>query len=441
MTGKDLVELSLMESGDPTVQEILGLLKDKSVRICQFESLRQAELAQAALENKQITSTAIMAYTNDRGEEVGFVIIPTMDAEYAEEILKNESYKKMQYLSPEQMHEYAHGLVNEVALSQKEALLISNICKENNIPVTPLVIGDDECKLLFADKDRESFERIRVECVTALMSEQGELLNKQLDWELQYEEQLKTAIADKTTPEHLTTIIDRDGNSIEINNRSLVVNNRGEENTILRSHPNFEQRNDLPVSEKSHPVLVTENETKYLATMDEQQRKDFILEKEHNGNACVEKRPMATSMDLQRIAEMATITKAVTHSLGADGIAIQISTEPVMTAGVLEQVYGLSGLQSQELQGYTHQITERHNASEYTKESIEQSKIQEICDRIENTKSHKSQVPEFSVAEREVFDRERNIDRNRTNDREIERNEIGRGSEKKERDYGYEMER
>lgn len=281
--------LNLMKD-DPVNKALADALKHDDAVMFEVDNFRQASELRNKLSENGIEFTAAAAY-----KDKVYVIVPKGDMERAGQVV-NDFYdsRSSGVFTADYINFYSNGNVREIkGLSEEEAALYVERCKENHVPVNVEGPSDGKFRIRFAEKDLDKMNRIRIDTAVSMHGPAGQIYQEQLKWRNDYSKAVLNSVVTGKFPDGRTVpdgsaIVDRSGKRIEVTKQYIKVFENGSSKSFSRNaSPEVMRKNTEEISRfakgMESPVFLSGKEYSMQKNLDTRDREAFFLDKERAG--------------------------------------------------------------------------------------------------------------------------------------------------------------
>ena len=275
---------------DPVNKALAESLKHDDAVVFETDNFDEAADLRKKLSENGVEFTATAAY-KDRV----YVVVPKGDLEHAQEVV-NDFYDSRSHgvFSPEYINEYANGEVKEIrGLSETEASLYVERCKDMHVPVTVDGPSDGSYRIRFAARDEDKMARIRIDAAVSMRGPAKEVFEAHLKWRNEYEKAvLNTAISgkfpDDTTVQEGSAVVGADGKRVEVTKQYIKLFEGASSRRFSRNADGAELKKSSEeisrfVKSMDKPVFLSKEEYALQKSMDTGEREAFFASRERAG--------------------------------------------------------------------------------------------------------------------------------------------------------------
>lgn len=299
--------VQMMASWSGTVADVLyktlNLLKDDPVNKALAESLKHDDAVVFEVDNfdeaadlrKKLSENGVEFTATAAYKERVYVVVPKGDLEHAQEVVNNfYDSRSHGVFSPEYIDKYANGDVKEIkGLSEEEAALYVERCKDMHVPVTVDGPSDGSYRIRFAARDEEKMTRIRIDAAVSMKGPAKDVYEAHLKWRNEYEKAvLNTAISGKfpdgTTVQEGSAVVGADGKRVEVTRQYIKLYEGASSRRFSRNADGAELAKSSEeisrfVKSMEKPVFLSKKEYALQKNMETAEREAFFASRERAG--------------------------------------------------------------------------------------------------------------------------------------------------------------
>lgn len=183
------------------------------------------------------------------------------------------------------LENYSDGMMKKIEdLDKTELLMFDKQCKMYNVPYCIQGPEDNKYDLIFADRDQEEMERIKMDSAITLSTPARDIYIKQLEYENKNALNIRYAVlngVDKETNKNIeagTTIVDRKGNVITFDKKGVYCVDSVTTKFYKRNSPDFKHSVDKFVCDLEKPVMLNSQEYKQYRL--EKDKNQYLIQNE-----------------------------------------------------------------------------------------------------------------------------------------------------------------
>lgn len=164
----------------------------------------------------------------------------------------------------------------EISVDESEALMFMNKLKQNDVIFAVTQDGySDNYKIVVADKDKDILNRIRLDIAVDKQGEYGNIIKRETKKDAEYKIDMLNAVGSSNKENCDVIIADSDGTVIQGNEKFVVVEKNGKDETFYKSKDLGDV--ETTFNEMKIPTKLTKEE--YEQFKNAENKQDFLIDK------------------------------------------------------------------------------------------------------------------------------------------------------------------
>lgn len=164
----------------------------------------------------------------------------------------------------------------EISVDESEALMFMNKLKQNDVLFAVTQDGySDNYKIVIADKDKDKLNRIKMDVAVDKQGEYGSIIKRETKKDAEYKVDMLNAVGSSNKENCDVIIADSDGTVIQGNEKFVVVEKDGKDETFYKSKDLGDV--EATFNEMKIPTKLTKEE--YEQFKNAENKQDFLIDK------------------------------------------------------------------------------------------------------------------------------------------------------------------